>query len=148
VVPGFLKKRSLMNAFLLRSLVCSCLCVFLAGCQFSYPFEVTGYVKHALTGEPLAGVKVYSTHFNPDNPVPGEDQPVTVTGADGSFTFTESVRDIHLSQEGATKWVLLFSKDGFKTERADLRGVRGADSAKTTTYVFLVIAAHKEPPGP
>jgi hypothetical protein len=132
----------------LRRLVWLCLGLaipsLLAGCSYSYPFEVAGVVRSAATGKPLAGVEVYSTHINPDDPVPGEDRPVAVTGPDGSFSFAEKVSDVNFMQEGGTRWVLLFRKKGLKQERSDLRHVPRPRSARTTTPVAVAVSLSEE----
>jgi hypothetical protein len=131
------------SAFLVAAL-----CPLLAGCSFAYPFEVSGFARSAATGKPLAWVKIFSTHISSDRSpgglVPGEDRPVATTGADGSFSFSESVRDVHFMQGGGTRWVLLFAREGFKREEVDLRTVRRPSSAKVTTPVFVVLYLTEE----
>jgi hypothetical protein len=119
-------------------------CILMAGCQYVYPFEVSGQVRSAATGSPLGGVKIYSTHVNPDAPVPGEDQPVAVTGEDGSFSFSEHVWDVNFRGDGQTTWVLVFSREGFKKEKVDLRRVHQPHSAKTTSTVVVIVSLNEE----
>src|SRR5262249_50147357 len=127
-----------------RFLAAACLGALVAGCSYSYPFDVSGQVRDAVTGKPLAGVKIYSTHVNLDDPVPAEGEPIAVTGEDGSFSFSESLSEVCFMGEGRTRWRLLFSRDGFQKEEVDLRRVPHPNSAKTTSTVVVVLSLHEE----
>jgi hypothetical protein len=124
------------------------LCSLVTGCQYAYPFEVSGVVRSAATGKPLAGVKIFSTHppldMEPVLLLADKTQAVAVTGEDGRFTFSENVQDIHFMQEGGTRWVVFLAKEGFDREKVDLRTLRRPDSPKGTFTIFLVVCMNEE----
>src|SRR5262245_4192929 len=115
-------------------------CLLPSGCQYAYPFEVLGVVKNAKDGKPIPGAKLYSLHITPTGePHPG-DNPIAVTGEDGSFTFVEEVRDVYfLHGEGKTDWTLFISQDGFNKESVSLRSVRKPANTGTRVPIFVVV---------
>jgi hypothetical protein len=114
--------------------------VMLAGCQYSYTFEVSGIVQRAADGKPIPGVQIFSLHNVPSGEPAPDEEPVAVTGADGRFSFVETVGDVYfLHGEGKTDWHLFLRKEGFEKESIDLRTVHRPESTKTRVPIFVVV---------
>jgi hypothetical protein len=118
-------------------------CSLVTGCSYLYTFDVSGVVNSGKTGKPIPGVKIYSmSHALPDNETPEERttyKVIATTGDDGTFSFEEQQSGASVSESHDAKWVLFFSKDGFKGQNVDLKTVRAPASAKTKSTVCVVV---------
>jgi hypothetical protein len=113
-------------------------CVLLPGCQYSYRFDVSGVLKDS-SGQPVAGVQIFDSF---DGQFSGE-RPLAVSGTDGRFAFVQEIGDYRLMVDGQTDWALIFSKDGLRTEKADLRFVKRPKSTRETAPVYIVVQMSK-----
>ncbi len=105
------------------------LLVGVSGCQFSYPFEISGVVR-AASGSPLPGVRVTLNAGS----IRESSFPV-VTGPDGTFKANVRIGDIEFMREELPKWSLELSKDGYETATVDLSPKHKPESPRKTTFI-------------
>jgi hypothetical protein len=105
------------------------LLVGVSGCQFSYPFEISG-VARATDGSPLPGVSVTLNAGS----VSESSFPV-VTEPDGTFKARVRIGDIEFMKEELPKWSLELSKDGYETATVDISPKQKPESPRKTTFI-------------
>jgi hypothetical protein len=100
-----------------------------SGCQFSYPFEISGVVR-ATDGTPLAGVNVTLNAGS----IRESSFPVD-TGPDGTFKATVRIGDIEFMRKELPKWSLELSKEGYETTTVDVSPKQKPESPRKTTFI-------------
>lgn len=108
------------------SLLALLVLVGVSGCQYSFPFEISGVVR-AADGGPLAGVRVT---LNAGGIV--ESSFPVVTGPDGTFKARVRIRDIEFMPSELPKWSLELSKDGYEKATVEISPKQPESPTKTT----------------
>jgi hypothetical protein len=110
-----------------------------SGCSYSYPFEMSGVVKDAASGAPLAGVSVTleAGLCSSDNPFP------VVTQPDGTFSANFRVYDGDFMGNRLPKWSLTLSREGYADLTIDVSPKQIPES--TTKPTPIKVAARMEP---
>jgi hypothetical protein len=106
----------------------SLLILGVSGCQFSYPFEISGVIGGA-DGDPLPGVSVTLKAGN----LRESSFPV-VTGPDGTFKARVKIGDVEF-MGGLQKWSLELSKEGYETSTVDVSPKQKPESPRKTTFI-------------
>src|SRR4051794_26553441 len=86
-----------------------------SGCQYSYPFEISGVVRGAADGAPLTGV----TATLQAGGIRESSFPV-VTGPDGSVRASFRVADSQFMRGELPKWTLVLTKEGYEDQALDV----------------------------
>ena len=106
-----------------------------------YQFEMTGVIKNAVDGSPVAGVLIepepYGGWVNGDSPV--------VTGSDGRFSFKFSVDTFEFSNGKLPTWTLKLSKTGFEDETIEITPTKRPESGTTTQIMMFAFVRPSTP---
>jgi hypothetical protein len=106
--------------------------VSVGGCQFSYPFELSGVVR-ATDGAPLPGVTVtLKAGGISESPFP------LVTGDDGTFKGNFRIADREFMRDELPTWSLKLSKDGYESATVDVSPKQEPESPRTKTFITVV----------
>lgn len=102
-----------------------------SGCQFSYPFEISGFVQSAADDTPLPGVTIAlkADGLRGESPFP------LITGEDGKFRAAFRVGDIAFTHGDLPKWTLVLSKDGYQNQTLEIRFTQKPESTSKTTTI-------------
>jgi hypothetical protein len=109
----------------------SLLILGVSGCQFSYPFEISGVIRRA-DGDPLPGVSVTLKAQS----IRESSFPV-VTGTDGTFKARVRIGDIEFMGR-LPKWSLELSKEGYEAGTVDVSPKQRPESPRKTTLINAV----------
>ncbi len=94
------------------------------GCSQCYIYDLRVVVQNATDARPLPGVGVeIQGHLTFDR-----DQSPPVTAADGVFTASCRVSDVHFLGDKLPTWLLVLSKDGYQDEVIEISPTRKPDS--------------------
>jgi len=107
------------------------LIIGVSGCQYNYPFEISGVVRNAADGAPLAGVSVT---IRADG-IRGESPFPVITGPDGTFKARFEVGDIEFMRDELPQWSLTLSKDGYQDATLDISPKQEPESPRKTTQL-------------
>lgn len=119
------------------------LIVGLSGCQFSYPFEISGVVRTP-DGTPVSGVTVnFTAEGIRDSSFP------LVTGFDGTFKGKVRIADVEFMREELPKWSLELSKEGYQPTTVGIGPKEKPESPGNTTIISTQVTlahfAHRAP---
>lgn len=107
----------------------SLLVIGVSGCQYSYPFEISGMVRTA-DGTALAGVHVTLRAQG----ILESSFPV-VTAQDGTFNGHIRVMDSEFGGNRLPTWILELSKEGYESANVDVSPTQQPKSPRKTTVV-------------
>ena len=114
--------------------------VFTVGCSMIYRYEMTGVIKNAVDGSPVAGVQI---ERDPGTSITGT-FPVR-TGPDGRFVVEFSVRDGEFFAGKLPKWKFTLSKAGFEDEAVEITPTK-EPQPRTANQIVLFAFVRPTPP--